>query len=131
MRSIIGKSIAGVVLASTVALSAAPADAQRYRRHHGDDAAVAIGAGILGLGVGAAIASSSRNRGYYGNNYYDDRYYGNGYNDGGYYNSGYYDRGYYGGSYGRGYDGYAYNRPCTTRRVWDGYYRRWVRARYC
>ena len=128
MRSFIGKSIAGLALASTVALTAAPADAQYYRRHHhhGDDAAWAVGAGILGLGVGAAIASSNRSR-YYNNGYYGDRYYNNGYS------GGYYDRGYYGDSYYRDPyygNGYAYNR-CTTRRVWDDYAGRWIRVRYC
>jgi hypothetical protein len=128
MRSFIGKTIAGLAIASTVALTAAPADAQRYRRHHDDDAAWAIGAGILGLGIGAAIASSNRR-----DRYYDD-YYGRGYYDRGYYGRGYYADPYY-GSYDRGYyrgygRGYAY-RDCVTRRVWDGYYRRWVRVRYC
>ena len=122
MRSFIGKSIAGVVIASTVALSAAPADAQRYRRHHhhGDDAGWAIGAGILGLGVGAAIASSNRR----------DRYYGGGNYYGGSYDRGYYGDPYYDGYYSRPYRGYAYNR-CVSRREWDPYYGRWVRVRYC
>jgi hypothetical protein len=132
MRSLIGKSIAGLALASTVALTAAPADAQRYRRHHhDDDAAWAIGAGIIGLGVGAAIASSNRRDGYYGSGYYDrgyyDRgYYGRGYYDGGYYAAPYYRGGYYAGGYGRGY-----GRHCVTRRVWDRYYGGWTRVRYC
>jgi hypothetical protein len=124
MRNLFRKSIAGLALASTVALTAAPADAQRYRRyhrHHGDDAALAIGAGIIGLGLGAAISS---NRGYYGNGYYDRGYYGRGYYGDGYYNRGYYARPYYG-------RGRYYGYHCATRRVWDGYYGRWVRVRYC
>ena len=79
MRNLIRKSALGLALASMTALTAAPADAQyyrHYRHHHDDDAAWAIGAGIVGLGVGAAIASSTRNR-YYGNGY--DRYYRRGY----------------------------------------------------
>ena len=113
MTSVLKKVVLGLTAASTLAITATPADAQRYRhyRHHGDDAAWAIGAGILGLGVGAAIASSNRgyyDRGYYGG-YYDDPYY-----------SGYYD------------DPYAYGyRRCVTRRQWDPYYERWVRVRYC
>ncbi|MFS0736033.1 hypothetical protein ABC347_03185 [Sphingomonas sp. 1P06PA] len=71
-----------------------------------DRTGVAIGAGLLGLGLGAAIASSNR-----------DRYY-----DRGYYGGGYYDRGYYGGGWGR---------DCYTRRVWDPYLGRRVRVRYC
>ena len=57
-----------------------------YRwHHHDDDAGIALGAGIVGLALGAAIASD-RSR-------YDDRYY-----DGprGYYDDYGYDRGYYG-----------------------------------
>src|SRR3982750_3505094 len=45
MRSFMGRDIAGVALAATAALSAAPADAQYYRHyhhHHGDDAAWAV-----------------------------------------------------------------------------------------
>ena len=114
MRSLIGKCIAGVALASTVALTAAPADAQyyrhNYRHHHDDDAAWAIGAGIVGLGVGAAIASSNRSR-YYGNGYYN-----NGYYDRGYYNDGYYRRGY---------------ARCAPHWVWDDYSGRWFRVRGC
>jgi hypothetical protein len=122
MTSVLKKAVIGLAAASTLAVTATPADAQRYRRyghHHGDDAAVAIGAGILGLGIGAAIASS--NNGYYNRGYYNDPYYG-GYGYNGYGYDGYgYAPGYYGG----------YARHCTTRRQWDPYYGRWVRVRYC
>ena len=116
MTSVWKKVVLGLTAASTLAVTATPADAQRYRRyrHHGDDAAWAVGAGILGLGIGAAIASS--NRGYYGRGYYDRGYYGDPYYGG-----------YYGDPYGYGY-GY---RHCVTRRSWDPYYGRWVRVRYC
>ncbi|SFR87883.1 hypothetical protein [Sphingomonas jatrophae] len=67
-----------------------------------DRTGVAIGAGLLGLGVGAAIASA--NRPYY------DGYYGG--------------PAYYGG-------GYAWGGGCYTRRVWDPYIGRRVRVRYC
>ena len=64
-------AIAGVVTLTV----AAPAEARdRYYRHHrggGDDAAIAIGAGVIGLALGAAIASGNRND----RDYYDDRYY--------------------------------------------------------
>jgi hypothetical protein len=120
MTSVFKKTALGLAAVSTLAMAASPADAQYRRyRHHGDDAGIAIGAGILGLGIGAAIASS--NRGYYGysSGYYDP-YYGGGY---GYAPS-------YGGYYGQGYyDGYR--RHCVTRRQWDPYYGRWVRVRYC
>ena len=66
--------------------------------HHDDDAGLAIGAGIIGLALGAAIASDhSRNDGRY---YSDDRGYYEGYrNNGGY--GAYYD-------YDDNYPGYGY-----------------------
>jgi hypothetical protein len=125
MTSVLKKAVLGTAMAATALVTASPADAQYRRyRHHGDDAAVAIGAGILGLGVGAAIASSNRG-------YYDPYYSGYGYSSYGYdpYYSGYGYNG-YNGYYGRGYyDGYR--RHCATRRQWDPYYGRWVRVRYC
>ena len=100
-KAVLGTAIGAMALATT------PADARGYYRHHHDnDAAVAIGAGILGLAVGAAIASD--NRGGYYDGYYNDPYY-NGY---GYYTPGYttyyypytypYNNGYW-------YNGYQYN----------------------
>jgi hypothetical protein len=82
MNGLIKKAGLGVALAATALTAAAPADAQRFRRHHrggGDVAAGALLGGIVGLGIGAAIASNNR-----------DRYY-----DRGYYDRGYYDQGYY------------------------------------
>ncbi|WP_231370409.1 hypothetical protein [Sphingomonas phyllosphaerae] len=73
-------------LVATALATAAPAEAQRYRRYRdrgGDTAAGALIGGVIGLGLGAAIASSNR-----------DRYYDRGYYNRGYYNRGY-DRGYY------------------------------------
>lgn len=128
MNLAIRKTMLGIGAAASVAVIAAPVEAQRYYRHrHNDDAAAAaIVGGIIGIGVGAAIASGSRDR-YYDNGYYYGRpgYYGSGY--GGYYGRGYgYDRGYYRGG------GYGYYAPrCYTRRVYDPYYGRSVRVRYC
>lgn len=75
----------GMTLAATALSVAAPADAQRYRRyggrgHGGDVAAGALLGGILGLGVGAAIANGDRGR-YYDRGYYDRGYYRGYYND--------------------------------------------------
>jgi hypothetical protein len=138
MTSVLKKCLLGTAAVSMLAVTASPADAQYRRyRHHDSDAGVAIGAGIIGLGIGAAIASSNRgyygnSYGYYGNGYGYDPYYGRGYSSYGYaypsyYGSGYgYDRGYY----GRGYhDGYR--RHCRTVREYDPYRDRWVRVRYC
>lgn len=71
-----------VALVASATLSVTPAEARsRYYRGH-SDTDTAIIAGIAGLAIGAAIASSSRDRYYYRDGY---RY------RGGYY----YDRGYY------------------------------------
>ncbi|HEX8555686.1 MAG TPA: hypothetical protein VF695_13345 [Sphingomonas sp.] len=73
MNGLMKKAGLGVALAVTTLSVAAPADAQRWRRYDrnrgGDVAAGAILGGIVGLGVGAAIASSNRDR------FYDDGYY--------------------------------------------------------
>jgi len=105
MTKFLKKTVAGLTIASTLALVATPADAQyRYYRHyrHHDHTAAVIGAGLIGLGIGAAIS----NRG----GYYDNGYY---------YNRGYYDRGYYG------------YRRCYSRWEYDPYYDQYVRVRYC
>ncbi|HXH14861.1 MAG TPA: hypothetical protein VNJ10_01885 [Sphingomonas sp.] len=79
MNGFMKKAGLGIALAATALTAAAPADAQRwgrgyggYRHHGGGNAAgAAVLGGILGLGVGAAIASSNnRNRGYYDDGYY-------------------------------------------------------------
>ena len=71
-------------LAASALASTSPAMARDYHRHRGNDtAAIAVGAGILGLAIGA-IAASSNNR----SRVYDDRYYNGGsyyYRDGYYY----------------------------------------------
>lgn len=82
-----------------------------HHRRDDDDDGAAIAAGVVGLALGAALAS--------------------GWND----NGRSYDRGYHrqpGYGYGRGYSGYSgysgyyaprpYNRTCRTTRYWDPYY---------
>ena len=109
--SVLKKGLTAAVAAATLGTIATPAEARhRYYRHRDNDAALAIGAGIVGLGIVAALASSHRGR--YYDPYYDRGYYGHGY-----YRPGYYDRGYYG--------------RCYTRRVYDPYLDRRVRVRYC
>jgi hypothetical protein len=87
MTGLLKKAGLGIALAATaIATTAAPADAQRYggygRGYHGygrgggDVAAGALLGGIVGLGVGAAIANSGRDR-YYDRGYYNDGYYYN------------------------------------------------------
>ena len=112
--SVLKKGLIAAVAAATLGTIATPAEARhRYYRHRDNDAAWAIGAGIVGLGIAAAIASSHRGR--YYDPYYDRGNYGHGY-----YRPGYYDHGYYG-----------YRGRCYTRRVYDPYLDRRVRVRYC
>lgn len=91
--TIFRKAALAVALAATALVSTSPAQARDGWRHRGGDdtAAIAIGAGIIGLAVGAAVASSHD----------DDRYYDRGY----YYEGGYaYPR--YRGTYYRSYPAY-------------------------
>lgn len=129
MNGLIKKAGLGFALAATAVTAAAPAEAQRYGgyggyRHYGhrggDTTGAAILGGIVGLGVGAAIASSNRDR---------------------YYDRGRYDRGYYGGGYRQGYygdprggyydDRYNYGPRCWIERRFDPYYGTPVRVRVC
>jgi hypothetical protein len=114
MFAFVKKAALGAVLAATVLSAASPAEA-RDRRYRGDDrAAVAVGAGVLGLALGAAIASDRRDR------YYDDRYYYRSYPR--------YRGNYYYGPPPRYYRGDRYDRPWRGDgwRGNRGYYgRRW------
>ena len=127
-----------LALGATAIVAAAPADAQSYgyRSHRGSDAGPAIIAGIAGLAIGAAVASSSnRNRSY-------DREY-DGYDRGydgyerrydqdsrrGYYKEYREDYGQNGYGYQQGYD--SYDRGCTVQRTWDRYSQRSVLVRVC
>ena len=127
------KITTGVIAGATLVVAAAPAEAQwrGYRNRGGDRTALALGAGALGLALGAAVASGSRyDRGYRGRGYYGG---GRGYYDG-YYGQPYaygYGSGYYGRPYARGY-GYAAPRArCWTDRQWDDWRGRWRRVRVC
>jgi hypothetical protein len=139
MKTLYTKAVLALALGATAITAAAPAEAQRYRGGHRghDGTGTAIVAGIAGLAIGAAIASSSRrdrgyddrrydNRGYatdYNSAYYDDR---SGYYDdqNGYPSNGYYQDGYRGG-YSNGYS------RCRVERRWDGYSGRDVMVRNC
>lgn len=92
MKNLFTKVSLALALGATALTAAAPADAQRYNGGHRghDGTGTAIVAGIAGLAIGAAIASSSNHR---------DRYEQDGY----YQPQGYYeqDQGYYAD---RGYD---------------------------
>lgn len=135
MRKSLTAALAALTFGAAVAASAVPAEARDrsgyygyngydgYRRHHnGDKTGAAIAAGVVGLALGAALASSSNNRS--GNGYYGNSYYGNSYAyDGGYApRRSYYD-------YDRGYSSRGYDVCETSRWVYDPYIGRRVRVR--
>lgn len=125
MRKILTAAVAALTLAGGMAASVTSAEARPYdRRYHRDnDHGDAVVAGIAGLAIGAALASSNRDRGYYRGRYYDGRYYDRGYYRP-YYRDRYYSRGYYGPRR-------HYYRNCRTVRYWDPYYGRTIRERRC
>ena len=146
MRKILTLGLAATTAISAVAFSTA-ASAQSYNDYYRRDndnntAAVAVIAGVVGLAIGAAIASSNKNK---TNSYYGDQYgygsspyYGsNGYGQTSpYYGSNAYGYGqspYYGSgsAYGYGASPYGYGQSCTTTRQWDPYSRRYVNRQIC
>ena len=80
MRKLITGLVAAGLLAGTAVTGASPAEARWHGGgyhggwhggyHHGIGTGGAIGIGLLGLGVGAAIASSDHPRYYDGGGYY-------------------------------------------------------------
>lgn len=103
--------VAAALAAGSLAL-ATPAQA------HGDDAAIAIGAGIVGLAVGAAIASDRGHRDVHVD-----------YHDGGYYPRGYVAYGYPAYPPYPVYRGYPNYRPYPVWRGYDPAYAEWRRWR--
>ncbi|CAN5279144.1 hypothetical protein BH10PSE15_BH10PSE15_04880 [soil metagenome] len=91
-----------VALGATALVVSAPAEAQRYGGYRGrDNGGTAIIAGVAGLAIGAAIASSANRR--------DEGYA--------------YDRGYDRpiAAYPQGYDAYVEGYPVYAYRGYDGY----------
>src|SRR5438445_7252770 len=90
MRKALTAAMAAITLGGAVCATAAPAEAEHYRggnyggyyggyRHHHDNGGAAVAAGVLGLALGAAIASDHG----YRHSYYDRGYYNRGYYYGG------------------------------------------------
>jgi hypothetical protein len=106
--NIIKKATLAAAVAASALVSITPAMAHPYDHHNGDAAALAIGAGILGLAVGAAVASSNHHHDY-DHGYYDSGYYANGWQ---------YRDGYYYGPDGQRYDRNAYYQSQHNREDW-------------
>ncbi len=132
--NLLKKAGLGFALAATALTAAAPADAQRYRggygRHYGDryygrdNGGTAIVAGIAGLAIGAALASSANDR-RYRDRWYRERGYAYDYDDRYYRQRGFYpNNGYYA-------DRYRNHGRCWTERRFDPYYGEPVRVRVC
>lgn len=129
----------GVAAALVAGTFAVTTSAEARHGDGGEKAAIAIGAGIVGLAIGAMIADRD-DRYYYDRSYYGHRryvrvhgypdyyYYYDGYPNR-YYRDRYYSR-YYGRHYGNRWDrGYRYNRWNRGYDRYDGRYRgdRWDR----
>lgn len=125
MTHVFEKAALGAALVASAALATTPAEARdrHYNRGH-DRTGTAIAAGVVGLAIGAAIASGSRRGSYYNDGYYDSRYRGsNYYPQQSYYNYNNYQRGYNYENYDRRYrDGYRYERK---HRKWHRNHNRW------
>ncbi|MBH0114090.1 hypothetical protein I5E68_14185 [Novosphingobium sp. YJ-S2-02] len=93
------KTIVAGTLAATAAVSATPAMARDYHRGNDNTAAIAIGAGVIGLALGAIIASDKNDN----DRYRDRRYVSN--SDWRYRDGYYWDR-----------DGRRYSRDAYERR---------------
>ena len=117
MNKILTGALAALTLGGTVLGGASTASAREWDHHH-DNGGAAVAAGIAGLAVGAALASS--------NNGYD---------------RGYYDRGYYAPqpaysyapepTYYQGPVYYSSYRNCRVQWRWDRRWGRYERGRAC
>ncbi len=116
MNKILTGALAALTLGGAVLGGATTASARDWDHHH-DNGGAALAAGIAGLAVGAALASS------------DHGYYDRGYNDGGYYAQPYaYAPA---PAYYQGPTYYSYYRHCRVQWRWDRWEGRYERVRAC
>lgn len=131
MKSLTLRITTGLIAGATLVAAAAPAEARWRGRDRGDRTALAVGAGLVGLGVGAAIASSGRDRW----DRWDRGYRGGWDRRGGWGWRGRYDPRFAGpgwGGPGWGYrDRWGPPVRCWRERVWDDWSGRWRRVRVC
>ena len=121
MKKILTGGLAALTLGGAVLGGASTASARDWDHHyHGGNGGAALAAGIAGLAVGAALASSS-DHGYYG-----DRYYSGGY---------YAPQPAYAyapaPAYYEGPVSYSYYRNCRIEWRWNGRWGRYERVRAC
>lgn len=127
MKTVFRNATIALALGSTALVSATPASAQERYRHH-DNTGVAIIAGLAGLAIGAAIASSNDHHGdrHRDGRGYDTRYQSTFYRQRGYNGYPTYNRnqgyngyqGYNGQAYDS-YDGYRGSNGYDGRRHYD------------
>lgn len=131
----IRRAVLATALAAFGLASATTAQARDRYRDGGDDAVIAIGAGLVGLAIGAALADRDDRR-YYDRGWYpqrryvrvsgyDDYYYYYPNNPRRYYRDRYYDRHYRNWHGNRGYDRWERRNRYRDR---DGYYGRGYRG---
>ncbi len=142
MKTLLTKAALGLSLAATALTAAAPADAQWRRgydrgwdrgydrgwdrgwnRNRGNGG-TAVVAGIAGLAIGAALASSANDR-RFRDRYYRDRGFAYDYDDRFYRQRGFYPND---GYYAQRYNNYQ---RCWIERRYDPYYDQNVRVRVC
>ena len=142
MKTLLTKAALGLTLATTALTAAAPADAQWRRgydrgwdrgydrgwdrgwnRNRGNGG-TAVVAGIAGIAIGAALASSANDR-RFRDRYYRDRGFAYDYDDRFYRQRGFYPND---GYYAQRYNNYQ---RCWIERRYDPYYDQNVRVRVC
>jgi hypothetical protein len=74
MNSMLKKTTLAAVLGATAMTVAAPAEAQRWRRHRDNDVGVALAAGVAGIVIGSALTQDRWGPGFRGRGGWDPRW---------------------------------------------------------